>query len=378
MTITTLSMFPGIYLTCTMAITTMSMLPGIYLTCTMAITILSMLPGIYLTCTVAIITLSMLPGIYLTCTMAITTLSMFPGICLTCTMTITILSMLPGIYLTCTVAIISLSMLPGIYLTCTMALTTLSVFAGIYLTCAMAITNLCFHLPHLYHGYITTLSIFSGIYLTCTMAITTLSMVLTVFILNLHHVSDRPVPRWAKKLVLVYLARLLCMCQFQKKIQQEEREREERKNRYRITPNSLGKAIGNQIGLLANLNGGGPPTDGPSHGGNRNLDPYSRALLEKRGSHFTSQYQFTFDRQGNKDPDMKDPKGLEDDWSRDWRHLAEVMDRLFFWMFLSAIVITTLLLFHPLTKSYFSLLGDETILKGEEEGEERSQIIVHQ
>ncbi len=31
------------------------------------------------------------------------------------------------------------------------------------------------------------------------MAITTLSMVLTVFVLNLHHVSDRPVPRWAKK-----------------------------------------------------------------------------------------------------------------------------------------------------------------------------------
>ena len=41
------------------------------------------------------------------------------------------------------------------------------------------------------------------------MAITTLSMVLTVFVLNLHHVTDRPVPRWVKTLVLVYMARML-------------------------------------------------------------------------------------------------------------------------------------------------------------------------
>ena len=54
--------------------------------------------------------------------------------------------------------------------------------------------------------------LFSGIYLTCTMAITTLSMVLTVFVLNLHHITDRPVPTWVKRLVFIYLARMLCMC----------------------------------------------------------------------------------------------------------------------------------------------------------------------
>ena len=54
--------------------------------------------------------------------------------------------------------------------------------------------------------------LFVGIYLTCTMAITTLSMVLTVFVLNLHHITDRPVPHWVKRLVLVYLARMMGIC----------------------------------------------------------------------------------------------------------------------------------------------------------------------
>ncbi len=64
-----------------------------------------------------------------------------------------------------------------------------------------------------------------------------------------------------------------------------------------------------------------------------------------------------------------DPKKLEEEWGKEWRRLAEVVDRLFFWVFLSAIVITTLLLFHPLTKAYFSLLGDEAILGKEDGGE---------
>ncbi|ESN99178.1 hypothetical protein HELRODRAFT_66967, partial [Helobdella robusta] len=39
-----------------------------------------------------------------------------------------------------------------------------------------------------------------GVYLTLTMGITTLSMVLTVYVLNLYAVTDRPVPRWAEEL----------------------------------------------------------------------------------------------------------------------------------------------------------------------------------
>ncbi|MFG1588320.1 hypothetical protein ACDT12_13725, partial [Staphylococcus aureus] len=44
-------------------------------------------------------------------------------------------------------------------------------------------------------------------------AITTMSMVLTVLVLNLYGVADRPVPMWMKKVFLVHLAKMLGMCE---------------------------------------------------------------------------------------------------------------------------------------------------------------------
>ena len=40
------------------------------------------------------------------------------------------------------------------------------------------------------------------------------------------------------------------------------------------------------------------------------------------------------------------------DYSKDWHKLAEIVDRIFFWTFLMAIVAISILLFHPLTKNY--------------------------
>jgi len=50
-----------------------------------------------------------------------------------------------------------------------------------------------------------------GVYLTSTMAVTTLTMVATVFVLNLYSMKDKPVPHWAKKLFLIHVAQLICM-----------------------------------------------------------------------------------------------------------------------------------------------------------------------
>ena len=186
------------------------------------------------------------------------------------------------------------------------------------------------------------------------MAITTLSMVLTVFVLNLHHITDRPVPPWVKTLMLHYVARLMCMCQFipQDNPNDDPEAVNDKKNKYRVTPNSLGSAVGNQIGLLASLNG----TLGMRQ--QTSVTKRSNSSSEQHGSNYRSHYTFA-------EEDIKKSKDIkvrEEEWAKDWRHLAEVVDRMFFWLFLSAIVITTLLLFHPLTKSYFSLLGDEAIL----------------
>jgi len=49
------------------------------------------------------------------------------------------------------------------------------------------------------------------VYLTCSMTVTTLVLLSTVFVLNLHSIKDRPVPKWAKQLIIVHAARVMCM-----------------------------------------------------------------------------------------------------------------------------------------------------------------------
>lgn len=44
------------------------------------------------------------------------------------------------------------------------------------------------------------------------------------------------------------------------------------------------------------------------------------------------------------------------DYSKDWKRVAEIVDRLFFWLFLLAITLSTLVLLHPL----MTLLSETT------------------
>ena len=114
----------------------------------------------------------------------------------------------------------------------------------------------------------------SGVYLTCTMCITTFSLLLTICVLNLHHINDRPVPRWINKLVLVYIARLLCKAQSKDPKQSLDRRQNDVENE-------------NEVTVIESI------------GGDRNQDE-------------------------------------KENWSREWKQVADVMDRLFFWMILAA------------------------------------------
>ena len=49
-----------------------------------------------------------------------------------------------------------------------------------------------------------------------------------------------------------------------------------------------------------------------------------------------------------KDEEMIKEKEKLQDYANDWRKIAEIFDRLFFWFFLLAIVLSTMALFHPL------------------------------
>lgn len=170
----------------------------------------------------------------------------------------------------------------------------------------------------------------SGIYLTCTMAITTLSMVLTVMVLNLHSISDRPVPPWIR----MFCARLPSVAAAM------EREKQHRQRVMGVKLQGSGPTIMEKQEYDEHspimMNGGGV-----GEGGNQETSfiPGHRVRLLDNNNAFT--------RDMDEDSDSSQP-----DYSKDWTRLAEVVDRLFFWTFLIAIVAITILLFHPLTKEY--------------------------
>ena len=61
---------------------------------------------------------------------------------------------------------------------------------------------------------------------------------------------------------------------------------------------------------------------------------------------------------------QKEKEEKPEDYSKDWKRMAEVFDRLFFWLFLLAILISTLVLFHPLTNQYFPGSNPQTTVNG--------------
>ena len=150
------------------------------------------------------------------------------------------------------------------------------------------------------------------------MGITTLSMVLTVLVLNLHFTSDFPVPPWLNTIVLQYTARALCMCQ-------TAPSDVSRPNRYVTTTESrplarlpLSKTDGDEEEMVELT--------------------IRRRLLGEHREHADQK----------KDDKLTGPE-QEPDYSKDWKKLADVVDRLFFWLFLLAIIVSTLILFQPLT-----------------------------
>ena len=212
-----------------------------------------------------------------------------------------------------------------------------------------------------------------GIYLTCTMAITTLSVLATVFVLNLYGMKERPVPPWAKRLFVVYIARLLCMCNCRNDALAADEEesydiKQNSSQMYRATNNKR-KSIHHQLlsvdrddvtqPLNSTTSGGGDISPRFQRSTTPNVLIGNAAPPRRRATTFG----LPMPRPvvpvpvpvSNGSTATEDEKKKED-YTKDWVHVAAVMDRLFFLLCLLFIVITTLLLFHPLTTSkYFDL-----------------------
>ena len=191
--------------------------------------------------------------------------------------------------------------------------------------------------------YCTTF--FAGIYLTCTMAITTLSMVLTVFILNLHHVTDRPVPPWVCRLILIYVAKIVGKCSTGRETRQSIYSRTKRFFSFR----EKGKTSKN-TGRRAQLR---IVSDVTVEEVNDSSD--QGTSIDINSSKQRCRYKIS-NGEPRDTPTENDSliarQRPQIDYSKDWQQVAEVCDRLFFWLFLLAIVISTLVLFHPLTGAF--------------------------
>ncbi len=222
------------------------------------------------------------------------------------------------------------------------------------------------------------ISFILGIYLTSTMAITTLSMVLTVFVLNLHEIKDRPVPLWVKKLVLIYLARMMGICyKFD-----EDSDARFGKPRNRRNGGVLGNRANIRRASLRIDNNSGDRTaifelHPCGNSVNTNSDTERTSLMHDKDEETASSVggtpgvtpQCTPRHQNsnygsnlaNHNPRFSNftysqpyerPKQVDLDYGKEWKKVAEVFDRLFFWLFLFAILISTLVLFHPLSDAY--------------------------
>lgn len=181
-----------------------------------------------------------------------------------------------------------------------------------------------------------------GIYLTVTMGMTSLSIILTVFVLQLHHVGpqQKPVARWLKILSFNFLARLVCV---------STHGRREPWRRYTMTDNIPREDMclttyvdstcttdpANCSGTIASTNALNVASD--RGGGCSGLGG------EQNGERITRHLKILVSRQ---EADDHEEIVLE------WRLVALVMDRFLFWLFLIGSFLSSLviLVIEPLRK----------------------------
>lgn len=176
----------------------------------------------------------------------------------------------------------------------------------------------------------------SVVYLTCTMGLGTVSVCLTVLVLNLHHRdAECPVPRWASVLVLEYLASLLRVRARKPKTAAGRRRRLLLRSPDGATTVRSGlRQVVRNVGLMR-------PTAVLSNGvPNRQKD--SSATDSSTGT--------LVDSHGNR---REDAGGT--DQASDWKEVAHVLDRLFFWLvFLFMTASAMIILLVPLYKEDLS------------------------
>ena len=192
----------------------------------------------------------------------------------------------------------------------------------------------------------------SVVYLTATMTLGTVSVCLTVLVLNVHHRgAQNPIPNWVARLILVYIARLLCM----KTSHHQSHYQMRHHHHLRHSRSAVDKIYVKRRDKIMKMGSTGNTTDGNgimedmellSLTINSNSTPSSKkqnnAAITANGPRLMHRTNSSALHQ----VDISDPSDEDElpDYSKQWHELAHVLDRLFFWFLLTAMTISALVI----------------------------------
>lgn len=154
------------------------------------------------------------------------------------------------------------------------------------------------------------------------MALGTLSVCMTVLVLNLHHRdAERPVPKWARVLILGYLKRTLCVGARKPKT------------------------------MAGNISLEGPDV-GPGRGLRSGLRKIAADVgLLKPMLHANGDVDGRFSHMNDHSGYTPTPTEEKPDLTYEWKEIANVLDRLFFWLvFISMTASAMIILLVPVYK----------------------------
>ena len=228
---------------------------------------------------------------------------------------------------------------------------------------------------------------FSGIYLTVSMAVASVSVILTVLVLKLHHCApnQKHIPSWVRHYVLGFLARVVrCSCVSAKVQYIQARKTRKRTSDSGFTDTEASTKLINDVESLTRNH---LKIDTISGSFKRNCNHTSSFINDIRGSKMnldvrdnsmSNRSSFTEEdlnlntrkdiRSGSMDEILKylklmvaksDAEDAETDIVDEWKQVALVVDRLFFWMFLLLTIFSTIILL--VIVPAFKYISDEGI-----------------
>ncbi len=189
------------------------------------------------------------------------------------------------------------------------------------------------------YDFLYLLFLFSVVYLACTMALGTVSVCLTVLTLNLHHRDpERKVPRWAKVVVLNYMSKILCVRARRPRAIEERSLFGGNKDHRSIFSGKRDRHERDGINIRSGL---------------RQIARDAHILRPMLNSNHTNCIDESKYNGGEQIFPSLNPNNQDDNVTinSDWKELAHVLDRLFFWIvFMFMTASTMIILSVPLYK----------------------------